>query len=578
MSTVAPQHRTFVLLTGATGLVGGLVLANLLRCEIPVAVMARANRRQSASDRVESLMQRLEERFGGLLVRPVVLSGDLCTPGPGLSASERGWLAENCGSVIHSAANLLFRPASEHPQNEPFRTNVEGTRNLLDLTTAAGITEWHYVSTAYVAGLRTGRILEDELNVGQRFANDYECSKSVAEQLLRDSCGLEGREDSKDPLTRPADTFSLCEAEKGRIGGENGIQSLTVYRPSIVIDLHPTSSMQSDQTINTSFAMFEALSQRFGLPDRGEWIRLLGFRGDERKNIVTADWVAKMITQIYRRPALHGQTYHLTNPAGVSVSELEDGFRAACEESGKTMPRGRLEVTATFNQQAAPFVAAFNPYFRDDPIFDRNNAIRAMQTCDEADVPLLTAGQIRDFCLWQARPTALAAAVEAEASAWTEFVQAVERGSASLIHPAQHRGTLLGLELSGPGGGQWLVEDSPDGLRVHISDVSPAPVRWIATAHTLNQLIEGQLSVSEGIESGLLMIEVDQIFDSPAGDAIMDLIAAEPGNTPLCGQSATSSLFHREKRLVEQFSKLIARIRRHCSGRQDLNSEVANVG
>jgi len=556
MSIPASHHRPFVLLTGVTGLVGGLVLAELLRCEIPVAVLVRPNRRQSAADRVESLMQRLEERFQGLFVRPVVVQGDLCEPGLGLSECDRQWLCINCGSVIHSAANLLFRPASEHPNNEPWRTNVDGTRHLLDITTAAGITEWHYVSTAYIAGLRSGRILENEADVGQQFGNDYEHSKTMAEQMLRKRC-------------------------------EN--RSLTIYRPSIVIDLHPTTSMRSDQTINSAFTMFQTLSQRFGLPKRGEWIQLLGFGGHERKNIVTVDWVARMIAQIYRRPALHGQTYHLTSPVGLSASELEDGFRAACELSGIQFPDQRPEITTSFNQQAAPFVAAFNPYFRDDPLFDRANITRAMNLCGESDVPHLTVDQLRDFCLRQIKPSRPVTAVASEQSAWSEFVTA-RKAKASLARPV---GNLLslqageklleskpekdgddamtGLMLSGAGGGQWLLEDSPEGVRVHVAASDLAPVRWIAAADTFHDLIKGCLNISNAIESGLLMVEDDS-------DAAGNSNRSESENSPSSRRSADFSPGQAEQRLIEQFSRLIIQIQRHQAGPRGLKSEVVRVG
>lgn len=108
MDSPARHDRPFVLLTGGTGLVGGLLLAQLLHFGIPVALLVRGNRRQSAVMRVEALMRRLEERFERLFVRPVVLDGDLCQPELGLSHSDRQWTASNCGSVIHSAANLLF--------------------------------------------------------------------------------------------------------------------------------------------------------------------------------------------------------------------------------------------------------------------------------------------------------------------------------------------------------------------------------------------------------------------------------------------------------------------------------------
>jgi hypothetical protein len=585
----ASHHRPFVLLTGATGLVGGLVMAELLRREIPVAILVRANRRQSATERVEGLMQRLEERYGHLLVRPVVLSGDLCVPGLGLSEFDTQWLAVHCGSVIHSAANLLFRPANEHPDNEPWRTNVDGTRHLLNLTTTAGIKEWHYVSTAYIAGLRSGQILENETDVGQQFGNDYERSKTMAEQMLRARCEHPGADQSQNPLIRPAATFSPCEGEKGQIDGDNFIQSLTVYRPSIVIDLHPTSSMRSDQTINSAFTMFQALSQRFGLPKRGEWIQLLGFEGHERKNIVTVDWVARMITQIYRRPALHGQTYHLTSPAGLSATELEDGFRAACEQSGTKYPDQRRKTEASFNQQAAPFVAAFTPYFRDDPLFDRANISRAIDVCGESDVPLLTVDQLRDFCLRQTKPAAPVSAVTSEPSAWSEFL-AAKKAEVPLVRPVGHllplregegrlesppetedNDSIIGLMLSGAGGGQWKISDVHGHVRVQVAPASTASVRWIATASTFDELMNGRLSVRDAIESGQLMFEDDA---EPEVDSKRAALISAPSS----GLSATISSCLGEKGHIERFSGLIARIQCHRSGPRGLKSEVAHVG
>ena len=528
MDTPARHSRSFVLLTGGTGLVGGLVLAQLMENEIPVAVLVRGNRRQTAAERCEFLMRRLEERFACYFVRPVILDGDLCQPGLGLSDADRRWIASNCSSVIHSAANLLFRPASEHLDNEPFRTNVEGTRHLLEVMTSAQITELHYVSTAYIAGLRDGVILEQETNVGQQFGNDYERSKILAEQMLRRSAV---------------------------------IQSLTVYRPSIVIDLNPTTSLRSDQTINSAFAMFQALSQRFGLPERGEWTHRLGCNGDERKNIVTVDWVSTMIAQIYRRPALHGSTYQLTSSNGTPASLLDDSFRAAVQSSGLKTPPRRSEAMALIDEHAAPFVAAFKSYFRDDPKFDRRNAKHAMETCGVADVPALTVKHLRDFCMRQTKPPEPVAATATghatgHASAWNQFVHSVERRSASLVRDAAHRGTLIGLELSGPGGGQWLIEHTTQELTLHVAAVTDAAVRWIAKSVTMNQLIEMRLSVRNALEDGLLILEVNSVgdFTSP------QLTASQA------------------EQFIHQFVRIVAEIQRKVPGSIARMSEAVHDG
>jgi len=523
MTTADTQPRPFLLLTGSTGLVGGLVLARLLECPLPVAVLVRANRRQTAVERVEVVMGRLEERFGKLFVRPVVLEGDLCQPGLALSEIDRRWIAANCGSVIHSAANLLFKPASEHPDNEPYRTNVDGTRHLLEVSKAARITEWHYVSTAYIAGLRDGKILEQECNVGQQFGNDYERSKVMAEEIVR-----------QDPA----------------------IRSLTIYRPSIVIDLHPTTSMRSDQTINSAFAMFQMLSRQFGLPERGEWFRRLGFGGEERKNIVTVDWVAAMITEIYLRPALYGSTYHLTSPTGTSASLLEDGFRAAVQSSGVKLPPRRAEATALIDEHAAPFVAAFKPYFKDDPKFDRANTVHAMKVCGEADLEELTVESLRDFCMRQTKPPGPVTALKSERSAWTEFVSRVENRLTPININSLDRSSLVGLELSGPGGGQWLIEITANDLKVHVGAAKAAAFRWLATTNSINQLLDGELSVEVALTSGLFMIENDAM--------------SEPSTHERLVASTQSSM--------NQLSSIIAAFQSHSRSHHTRSLEVAHVG
>jgi len=512
----AGQDRPFILLTGATGLVGGLVLARLLSCELPVAVLVRGNRRQSAQERIETLMRRLEERFQRLFVRPVVLDGELCAAGLGLSVADQAWLSANCGSVIHSAANLLFKPASEHPDNEPYRTNVDGTRHLLEVTTSAGISEWHYVSTAYIAGLRTGRILEHESNVGQEFGNDYERSKTMSEQMLRQA---------------------------------PQITSLTVYRPSIVIDLHPTTSMRSDQTINSAFVMFQALSQRFGLPERGDWFRRLGFSGHERKNIVTVDWVAAMIAEIFRRPALHRDTYHLTSAAGTSASELEDGFRAAVLEGGVKLPTRRVEATAQIDEQAAPFVAAFKPYFKDDPVFDRTNTIRAMQVCHEPDLPELKVERLRDFCMRQTKHGGPPTVLRLTPSVWDQFrLDCGQNSGSSELSSA----TAFGIEVCGQCGGQWVVSENRSSWSVRTAYASSVPSRIIVSASVFGGLISGNQTISQALATGMLLTESDPSHDAQT---------MQP-----------SSIAY----LIEGFSRLIASVQRHAV-MINSKSEVAYV-
>ena len=127
-------------------------------------------------------MASLNEQWGGSLPRPTVLSGDVTAANLGLSLTDRFWLSRRCTSVLHAAACVGFRAATD---GEPWKTNVEGARRLVHLCARMGTAEVHHISTAFVCGDRTGPVGEDELEKGQGFHNEYERSKYEAERLLR---------------------------------------------------------------------------------------------------------------------------------------------------------------------------------------------------------------------------------------------------------------------------------------------------------------------------------------------------------------------------------------------------------
>jgi NAD(P)-dependent dehydrogenase (short-subunit alcohol dehydrogenase family) len=132
-----------LLLTGATGLLGRYLLRELLLEGNQVAVLVRNSAASSARDRIRSILRLWNEERGLALPEPRVLSGDLCASGFGLKAADLRWLSRNCKAVVHAGASLAFRTTLE---NEPFGTNVEGTRNLLNFCRQAGIAEFHHVS------------------------------------------------------------------------------------------------------------------------------------------------------------------------------------------------------------------------------------------------------------------------------------------------------------------------------------------------------------------------------------------------------------------------------------------------
>ena len=272
----------YTFLTGSTGLLGRYVVRDLLLAGFPVCVLVRGSRRESAADRVETIMQRWERLLGRRLPRPVVASGHLNDPQLGLSNDDAQWVKNNCRRVVHCAASLKFVPEEN---GEPSRTNIDGTKNLLNFCQWAGIKELHHVSSAYVAGLLNDSVLPTDLNVAESWTNNaYLGSKSVAEEMVRDNKFAE---------------------------------SLTIYRPSMIVGDSETGYTNTYHGFYTPLQFGHVMAPKFpavGTIDRLNFLDLLGLSGQEHKNLVPVDWVSAAMVEIIRTPRLHGASYHLTHP------------------------------------------------------------------------------------------------------------------------------------------------------------------------------------------------------------------------------------------------------------------------
>ncbi|WP_047816571.1 type I polyketide synthase [Rhodopirellula islandica] len=380
-------YRRMPLITGASGMLGSYVVAELLRGRTECAVLVRAKGKLTAEQRMEQILGRFENAWQVSLPRPKILEGDLNRDDLGLKEESCEWVRANCDRILHSAASLSFLPADPQGDNEPYRTNVDGTRNVVAFCQKVGISQFHHVSTAYVCGKRSGRVKESEGTVGQSFANDYERSKLIAEGIVRESFGE---------------------------------SSLTVYRPSIVIDRTGLSPVSGDRTIYGAFSMYQMLASRFGLPEDGQWFRDLGFSGSERKNIVDVDWIARAICKVMSTPRLHGRTYHLTTREGTAIQSLDAAFHSATTKWLQTRKPDRLKrprqlssasigagsERQELDQMAGPFVKTFLPYFRDDPIFDRANIDDVIATTHLDDTPEIGSEELLQMIgNWSAVPS-----------------------------------------------------------------------------------------------------------------------------------------------------------------------------
>lgn len=151
-----------VLLTGGTGFVGEAFLERLLG-DLPdttVTLVVRTRPGQSGEERVRALLAK--QAFGPLRIRlgdAVVDSwlGTRVQVVEGELGQQLGQLPDDIDIVVHCAGEVSFDP----PIDEGFRTNVTGTLELLRAVRATGATPHVvHISTAYVAGLRSGWVPE----------------------------------------------------------------------------------------------------------------------------------------------------------------------------------------------------------------------------------------------------------------------------------------------------------------------------------------------------------------------------------------------------------------------------------
>ncbi|MFD7863577.1 SDR family oxidoreductase [Streptomyces sp. NPDC059783] len=174
-----------VALTGATGFLGLRLLRLLLDTHRSLTVLAHAG----SGDALHRIT-----RFFELTGAPAALTAelpsrlrvvetDLARPRLGLTERAFQELADTVGTLWHSAGSINL----EGDLPELRRTNVEGTRQVLELAAASRLRpRVIHVSTAFVAGARReGVAYEDELDADDGFENAYERSKYEAELLVR---------------------------------------------------------------------------------------------------------------------------------------------------------------------------------------------------------------------------------------------------------------------------------------------------------------------------------------------------------------------------------------------------------
>ena len=257
-----------VLLTGGTGFLGTEVAARLLeRADLEIVSLVLADTDAEAARASDRAWWFRPDLRAELRARIHAIAGDVAKPTLGLDPGTYADLCDRVTHIVHSAADLRVDATLE----ELRVTNVTGVANVLGFARSARrLARLVHVSTAYVAGARTGTVSEDDLTDAFGFGSPYEQTKYEAERLVRDA------------------------------GSELPV---TVVRPSMIVGDSRTGDIKTFNTFYTPVRLF--LSGK---------LRMVPARRDLRVNIVPVDYVADAIVSLTFDPRAVGTTVHLTTP------------------------------------------------------------------------------------------------------------------------------------------------------------------------------------------------------------------------------------------------------------------------
>jgi thioester reductase-like protein len=351
-----------IFVTGATGYIGGYIVAELLEgSAAPLNLLVRARGAHEAEERLWRALQ-LHFDFPSfhryLASRIRIFRGDLTGEHFGLDDGAYQELAEATDSVIHCAASL-----NRKSEKVCLNVNLRGTLEVVQLARSAqnahGLRRFSHVSTVAVAGTRSNEIVTEDAAIDWN-RSDY------------------------DPYAR---TKKFCEHMVRRLLPD---VPHTIFRPSIVLG-------DSRRAETTQFEMVRAFAFLAGSP-------ILPFRPTDKIDVVPVDYVAKAVAVLHQKENPAHDVYHLSSgAASQTFRELTDALSAS-RATRKPVYWPGLEKAfgGTVDWlahsggdvgKAASLMKVFWPYLVWNTVFDNTRVIaeigRAPAKFSEYSAPLL---------------------------------------------------------------------------------------------------------------------------------------------------------------------------------------------
>lgn len=275
-----------ILLTGGTGFLGTELAARLIRIPgVKIYALIRSENQDEAYCRAQYAWFHEKELYRAIGDAVIPISGDFTKPGLGLDAETRQILWETVTLALHVGAEIGFQKSAE----ALFEANATGTERILSFAAdIKNLRRFVYVSTAYVAGQKSGLVREDE-PPGAVFSSQYEKSKAEAETMVRAS-GL---------------PFCVC-------------------RPGMIVGNSKTGWIRN---FNTIYYVLKLMLL-------GK-MRVFPMKPETPLNLIPGDYAADCVIKISFSDEAEGKTFHITCPkeAAPRAGELAEYVRDWAERN-----------------------------------------------------------------------------------------------------------------------------------------------------------------------------------------------------------------------------------------------------
>lgn len=279
------MNNDAILLTGATGFLGGYLLRELLRnTDSPVYCLSRSRQGIPARERV---LDNARFLFGEQAVlawpqeRLEMIEGDVGEDNLGLPPYEYARLTAVVGSVFHSAAMLWHFGKKEEFEN----VNVLAVRRLLDFAQTGRPKALNHISTLAVSGRRCdnpdNRFTENDFHKDMECPNVYVESKHNAERILMPA------------LKR----------------GEN----VRIFRPGFLMGDSGSGRFKKHITSDAQYLHLQGhILMRTAPP----------LHADDYMDLTPVDYAAAAIAAIALQADAGGAVYHICNPQPILKSDI----------------------------------------------------------------------------------------------------------------------------------------------------------------------------------------------------------------------------------------------------------------